>query len=305
MMRLSGLVRAVLFAFVLLGATASPHGAARAQAIVVVANGDPVTSIDIEQRMKLLRTLHRPASRDAAIESMIEERLKVREAARFGVNVTDNEIGEEVTAYANKMKTTPQAILGEIERAGVQREHFVNFFKAELGFDVLVKALNKGVEASEVQVRAELAKAGGKSAITQYTMRQIVMTLEPTASPTAVAARAKEAEALRARFTSCESGIPYAKTLSGVAIREELTRSSTSLNAQLKEILDKTPIGHLTQPSRTTSGLEMLAICGRGAAKDDSELRKVIADRLLQVHLDQDTAARVKEMRAHAVIEKR
>ena len=168
-----------------------------------------------------------------------------------------------------------------------------------------MKALNKGVEASEVAVRAELAKGGGKSALTQYTIRQVVFTLNAGDSPVTVNARAKEAEALRGKFASCPAGIAYAKTLDGVAVREPLTRSSTSLSAPLKELLDKTPLGHLTPPSRSGSGIEMVAVCERGAPKDDTELRKTISDRLLQAHYDQEAIVRLKEMRQRAVIEKR
>lgn len=278
---------------------------AEAQAIALAVNGDPITTIDIEQRMKLLRAIHRSATREAAVESMIGDRLMLREVSHYGVTIKDNEIGEQVTTDAAKMKITPQALLGEIERAGVQKDHYIGYFKSELGFTVLVKAMNKGVEASEVQVRAELAKTGGKSSITQYTIRQVVFTLNPGDSPAAIGERAKQAEALRARFASCTSGLAYAKTLQGVAVREPLTRSSTSLSAQLKELLDKTPLGHLTPPSRSSSGLEMVAVCERGAAKDDTELRKTIADRILQAHFDENAAVRLKDLRSRAIIEKR
>lgn len=299
------IARLGLLAIIALASSPIAIDAAKAQAIALAVNGDPITNIDIEERMKLLRAIHKPASRDAAVESMIADRLEYHEASHYGVTIKDNEIGEQVQTDAARMKTTPQALLGEIERAGVQKDHYIGYFKSELGFAVLVKALNKGVEASEVQVRAEMAKSGGKSSITEYTIRQVVFTLDPGDNPAVIGERAKQAEALRGKFSSCTTGLAYAKTLPGVAIREPLTRSSTSLSAPLKELLDKTPLGHLTPPSRSGSGLEMVAVCDRGAAKDDTELRKSISDRLLQAHIDEDAKARLKDMRARAVIEKR
>ncbi len=288
-----------------LAAVALPCGTAWAQALVVAVNGDPVTTLDVEQRMKLLRAIHRPATRDAAIESMVADRLELREAGRYGIVIKDNEIGEQVNTDSNKLKTTPQALLADLQRAGVQQAHLVGYFKAELGFAVLVKALNKGVEASEVAVRAELAKSGGKASITDYTIRQVVFTVDPGDSPATINEKAKRAEALRARFANCSSGLAEARALAGVAVREPLTRSSTSLSAPLRALLEKTPVGHLTPPSRSPSGLEMVAVCDRAAAKDDTELRKTIADRLLQAHYDAEAASRLKDMRARAVIDKR
>ena len=300
----AGLVRTSVLAVVLGAAMPTLMAPARAQVIALAVNGDPITTVDLEQRMKLLRALRKPATRDAAVESMIADRLKMREAVRYGVTIKDNEIGEGVTTIAGKMKISPQQLLADIQRNGVEKDHFVGFFKSELGFDILVKALNKGVEASEVAVRAELAKGGGKASVTEYKMRQVVLTLNPSDGEAAIAARAKEAESLRSHFTNCASGLPYARSLQGVAVREPLTRTSTSLSGPLRELLDKTPVGHLTPPSRSASGLEMVAICERGAPKDDTELRKAISDRLLQAHIDEDAAARLKDMRARAVIDK-
>jgi peptidyl-prolyl cis-trans isomerase SurA len=295
------LARVAFIVAALLGLSAAPRHAA-AQEIVVSVNGDPITSVDIEQRMKLLRAIHKPATRDAAIESMVADRLKAHEGAKFGVVIKDDEIGEQVQIDAKKMKIQPQALVAAITNAGVSQEHMRNHFKAELAYLVLTKALNKGVEASEIAVRQELAKEKGKSGITTYTIRQVVFTLEPGAGAPALEAAAKQAAALRAKFSSCETGIPYAKSLPGVAVREPLTRSSTQLGEGIKDVLDKTPIGHLTAPSRSPNGIEVIAVCERGAARNDDELRKEISDRILADHIEQDMAQKYREMRATAVI---
>ncbi len=280
--------------------------AVRAQAIVVSVNGDPITTIDIEQRMKLLKALRRPASRDAAIESMVQTRLKAREAGRYGVSIKDEEVPEELQVIAKKMKLSAQQIANDIGHAGVQQGQATTFFKAELGYSVLIRALNRGVEASEIQVRQELAKAkSGKSGgVVNYTIRQVVFTLGTGDNQAALAARAKEAEALRTKFTSCDTGIPYAKSLPGVAVREKLVRSSAQLGEGIKDVLDKLPVGHLTGPSRSANGIELIALCDRSTSRNDDELRKEISERLLSEHYDQEADAKYKDMRAHAVIER-
>ena len=276
-----------------------------AQAIVASVNGDPITSVDVEQRMKLLRALHRPATRDAAIESMVEDRLKAREASRFGVVIKDDEASEELQILAKKMKVSAQQLAGDISRAGVSQNHASNYLKSELGYTVLIRALNKGVEASEIAVREELAKEKSKGGgVTTYTIRQVVFTITPGEGAEALTASVKEAEALRMRFSDCSTGIPYAKTLPGVAVRDKLTRNSTQLNDGVKELLDKTPVGHLTAPSRSPNGIELIALCDRSAEKNDEELRKSISDRLLAQHFEAETQAKYKEMRAAAVIER-
>ena len=276
-----------------------------AQAIVASVNGDPITSVDVEQRMKLLRAFHKPATRDAAIESMVADRLKAREASRFGVAIKDDEVSEELQILAKKMKISSQQLAADISRAGVSQNHATNYLKSELGYSVLIRALNKGVEASEIAVRQELTKEKSKGGgVTTYTIRQVVFTLTPGEGVEALTASVKEAEALRTRFSDCSTGIPYAKTLPGVAVRDKLTRNSTQLNESTKELLDKTPVGHLTAPSRSPNGIELIALCDRSAEKNDDELRKSISERLLAEHFEAETQAKYKEMRAAAVIER-
>ena len=278
---------------------------ARAQEVAVSVNGDPITSYDIEQRIKLLRGLHKGGGRDAAIESLVSDRLKMHEATRFGINIGDDEIGSQVQDDARKLKLSYGQLMADVTKSGASAEHVRNHFKSELSFVVLFKAMNRGVEASESAVRGELAKEKGKGSVTAYQMRQVVFTLSPSDGPAQVEAALKQAQALRARFTSCESGLPYAKSLPGVAVRAKLLRDSTQLNDQIKDVLDKTPIGHLTEPSRSGNGFELIAVCGRGAPTDDEQLRKQIGERLLDEHIRAQAETKYREMRRTAVIDRR
>ena len=233
---------------------------------------------------------------------MIDDRIKAREAGRFGINISDDEIGSQVAEDARKMKISTQQLSADVGRTGASQEHVRNHFKAELGFTVLVKALNRGVEASEAAVRSEMSREKGKSGITSYTIRQVVFTLSPSDGPAQVEAALKSAQGLRTRFASCDSGITYAKSLPGVAVRAKLVRDSTQLNDEIKQLLDQTPIGHLTPPSRSGNGIELIAVCNRSAATDDEQLRKQIADRILDEHISQVAAQKFRELRATAVI---
>ncbi|MEJ0095342.1 MAG: SurA N-terminal domain-containing protein [Methylocella sp.] len=280
-------------------------GQGHAQAIVASINGDPITDIDIDQRMKLLRVLRKPATRDAAIESLFTDHLENRETWKFGVVPRDEDITQQIIKTADEMKIQPQALVAAIQGAGVTSDHFKAHFRAEFAFDLLVQALNKGVEASEEQVRAEIAKQGGKAAAgTEYTVRQVIFTLPSAATPAAMMERGREAEQLRGKFTSCDTGLPLARAINDVTVREPLTRTSLEINEGLRQLLDKTPVGHLTAPQRSSSGLEMIALCNKGPAKDDTAARTVISQKLLASHIAEDRQRRLKELRDRAVVVK-
>lgn len=290
---------------VMAGLPALDGGAAFAQAIVASINGDPITNIDIDERMKMLRVLRKPATRDAAIESLFTDRLKIHEAGKFGVAPRESDISQQIIKVAQEMKMSPDALVEALQRAGVTPDHFKAHFRSEIAYYVLVQALNKGVEASEEQVRAELAKQGGKAAAgTEYTVRQVIFAIPRTATIATLNERAREAEQLRTRFTECETGLPLARAINDVTVRDPLTKTSAEMGEALRELLDKTPTGHLTAPQRSMEGLEMIAVCTKGVAKDDSAARTAISQKLLAAHIAADSERRLKEIRAKAVIVK-
>jgi peptidyl-prolyl cis-trans isomerase SurA len=90
-----------------------------------------------------------------------------------------------------------------------------------------------------------------------------------------------------------------------VVIKNPLSRTSLQLGEGLKQVLDKTPTGHVTAPQRTGEGFEMLALCSKGTAKDDSSAREAIAQKILAVRYANEEARLLKELRSHAVIKKR
>ncbi len=187
----------------------------------------------------------------------------------------------------------------------MSQDQIRNYFGPQLAFDALIRALNKGVEASEVQVRAELAKEQAKAGgTTEYTIRQVIIATPAGATPASLAERGKAAEQLRARFTSCDGGAATVAATPEAVIKEPIVRTSTQLTAGLKQILDKTAVGHLTPPQRSNVGIEMVALCNKGMSHDDTALRTEISDRLLSAHLADAASRRLKEMRSRAVITK-
>ena len=87
-----------------------------------------------------------------------------------------------------------------------------------------------------------------------------------------------------------------------MAVQEEITRNSLQLSEGLKQLLDKTPAGHLTPPSRSSEGIEMIAVCSKDASTDDTALRNAISQKLMAAEIDVDAAKRLKEMRSYAVV---
>jgi peptidyl-prolyl cis-trans isomerase SurA len=293
-------LRAVRFALSLMVAPAMCAVAqtpAHAQAVIGSVNDDPVTNIDVEQHMKILRVLQKPATREAALESIYETRLKLIEMSKYRVNPGDQDIGWSLNMTARSMKTDPQALVGALQRAGVTDDQWKQKWKAEAGWMQLIRALNRTLEVSETEVRAELAKTGAiKSA--EYTFRQVILVVPNGAS---AEGRMAEAMQLRARFTDCASGLPIVAAFRDAAVKEPITRSASTLNEPLRKVLENTPVGRLTPPSRSQSGIEMLAVCNKSDRQDAAAAENLRNDMVFK-KLQGESARRYKEVRAKAII---
>jgi len=300
------LIPAIIAAFFILSPALTDQGRAVAQVIITTVNDDPITNIDLEQRIKMLKVLRKPSTSETAMDSLIDDRVKSGEIKKYSIKPTDSDISREIVRVAGQIKIDPNALVAELEHSGVSADHYKAHFSVDSSFNLLVQALNKGVEASETEVRAELAKQGGKAAAgTEYSVRQIILPVLPNAPPAAVEARLHLAEQIRTRFTDCQSGVPMIQSMDDVVIRNPLSRTAVQLGEALKQLLDKTPTGHVTPPQRSATGFEMLALCSKGASKDDTSARELITQKILAARYAAEEAKLLKELRSHAVIKKK
>ena len=101
-------------------------------------------------------------------------------------------------------------------------------------------------------------------------MQPIVLIVPRGSAADALETRKKEAEALRARIQTCAEANAFFKSMQNAAIREAVIKTSADIPASLREILDGTPIGHLTPPEVTKQGVEMVALCARDPTTVDT-----------------------------------
>jgi peptidyl-prolyl cis-trans isomerase SurA len=298
---------ATLLALTILGAApAIAPAPANAQALVASVNDDPITSYDLDQRIKLQKILKRPTTKEAALEGIIADRLRLRELKKYKLEPGTNERNSAIAKVASEMKMPPQALFSALQSSGMPEKEWSEFFKAEAGWTILTRGLNKGLEVSEREVRAELDRRGGKAANSiEYLLRPIIFIVPISASPDQLQARMREADNFRTRFTDCTSGLQLARSLPEVAVKEQFSRAANALPEDARQLIDKTGVNRLTPPSRAATGIEMLAVCGRRDMRDDVAAGEDIRNELLSKKIDELAAKSYADLRKRAVIVKR
>lgn len=303
--RIAVFVRTAVFALastaILVAGAAAP---ARAQSLVATVNDSPITTYDLEQRTRLLRVLRQTATPAAALESIIEDRIKAAETRKYGINPSNQDASQELARIASARKISAASLGPALQSARVDAQHWQEHGKAQVGWRGYVAALNKAVSASETEVRAELARRGARKS-QEYNLRPIVFIVPRSASAGEANARSREAANFRLRFTDCNSGIQFARALRDVAIRPAITRSLAALPDSLANTIEKTQVGRLTPPARTADGYEMIAVCGARNAGSDSSVAQEVRQELIAKKLEGVAERLYAPLRKRAIIVRR
>jgi peptidyl-prolyl cis-trans isomerase SurA len=304
--RLWSLIAGCAVALVVLTGGVAPL---RAQSVAVMVNGEPITNYDIEQRSKLnFLTTHKQMSRQEVINELIDEKVKIKEAKRFGVDPTSSDIEQSFAAMSQRMRITADQLAKTLENQGIRPETMKARIRADMVWTSLVRGRYKeSLQVGEKDVN-EKAQEGGEKTETEafeYKMQPIVLIVPRGSPPAMIESRKREADALRERVQTCEEANSYFKSMQNAAIREPVTKTSADLPGPLRELLDKTPIGHLTTPEITKQGVEMVALCGRKPTTVDTPKKREIRDKLFQEKYEKKSKDYLAEIRKAAMIEYR
>ena len=282
----------------------------RAQTVVVMVNGEPITNYDIEQRGKLnFLTSRKPAVRQDLINELIDEKVKIREGKKFGVDPSSADIEQSYAAMSSRMRITPEQLTKSLESQGIRPDTLKARMKAEVVWSSLVRGrFKQSLQIGEKDVAAA-AQAGGSEKLeteaSEYQLQPVVLIVPKGSAPTLIEARRKEAEALRNRVQTCEEANDLFKSMQNATIRSVVTKTSADIPAPLREVLDKTPIGHLTAPEQTKQGVEMVALCGRKPTTVDTPKKREIRDKMFVEKYEAKSKAYLQEVRKAAMIEYR
>ena len=282
---------------------------AAAQQIVVFVNGEPITSLDVDQQTRITEafTRKRP-SRKEAIEDLIDQKIKISQAKRLNVDITDAEVEREFASMARRAGRSTSDLTAAFRQAGINPSSFKTKLRADLGWrDVMQKMSPGAFQVRDADVVAALVARGQEASVKamQYTMRQFVFVVPRGSPDSARAARVKEAESLRSKFSDCERDIQLAREYREVVVMDPVIRISTDLPQRLRQLIEKIPDGQMTPPEPTASGIEVVAVCGRKETVADLGSRKEIRDQLLSQRVEGQEKKILENLRRQAIIDYR
>ncbi len=293
-----------VMALVLMGWESPAHAQ-----VACMVNGDPITNYDIEQRGKLISlSTHKPAERQPVIDELIDEKVKIREGKKFGIDPSVADVDQSYASMGTRMRITTEQLTKSLESQGIRPDTLKSRLKAEMVWSNLVRGRYKeSLQVSEKDVAAAVQEKGGEekpdTQSFEYKMQPIVLIVPRGSEAATMETKRKEAEALRARIQSCDEANAFFKSMPNAAIRDVVTKTSADIPPTLRELLDGTPIGHLTPPEVTKQGVEMVVLCGRNPTKVDTPKKKEIRDKMFAEKFEAKSKSYLRDVRGSAMIE--
>jgi peptidyl-prolyl cis-trans isomerase SurA len=203
------------------------------------------------------------------------------------------------------MRMTADQMTQLLAKSGVNAATLKRRIKADITWPQLVRGrFQSSLQIGEKDILTAMDSKADESVGYDYTLRPILL-LVPTGSPEGfIEARRRDAEALRARFQSCDEGLAFARALKDVAVREQVIRSSADLPPELRKVLDGIEVGKLTPPETTKLGIEMFAICAKKeSAADNTPGKRRARETIAAERYEQRSKQYLNEVRRGAMLE--
>jgi len=301
-------LRFVVTAAIAISAIIAASSIARAQQVVLMVDGQPITALDIEQRSKFITmSTHKPAVRQEVIDGLVDEILEIREGKRYGIDPSDSDLNDSFNNVSSSLNLDGPKLTQLLTNGGASATTLKQKLRAQMVWSSLVRGRYKAsleIPDSDVEAQMHLHDAGGESQVGyEYILRPVLLVVPRGSPDTAFEGRKHEAEVLRGRFSDCTSGVPFARALREVAVRDPVSKSSTDFSAELRDILDKTEVGHLTPPEQTAEGIQMFAVCSKKESKNDAPGLQKMRDQIFEQKFGASAKRYLGNLRRAAMIE--
>ncbi|UVC14065.1 peptidylprolyl isomerase [Mesorhizobium onobrychidis] len=247
-----------------------------ASQIKYVVNNVPITTGDIQHRAAFLRLQRKKGN---AAEEMIEQTLRVAEAKRLGIRISDAQVDAAYQRFATTNKMQLKQLDGVMAQSGVGKEHFKEFIRSQMAWNQALTARHRsesgGALSEQDVVRRMLDNGGTKPTAMEYMLQQVIFVVPVAERSATLSKRKREADAMRARFNGCNTSREFAKGLIDVTVRDLGRILAPQLPPDWADQIKATKVGGATPTRETDRGVEFIGICSSREVSDDKAAQMV------------------------------
>ena len=160
---------------------------ARSEGIAAIVNEDAISMSDVEDRMKLIVVSsglpNNQEIRDKLtaqiVGVLIEEQIKMQEARRMEINITQEEIDQGFASIAQQNKVTPEQFREMVTRAGFNIETMNRQIEAQLAWNkVIQQKIRPQITITDTDVENYLERLNNNKGKTEFLAAEIFLPVD-------------------------------------------------------------------------------------------------------------------------------
>jgi peptidyl-prolyl cis-trans isomerase SurA len=294
-------------------AVTAPTGsiAAESRGVMAVVNDQPITSFDVDQRIKLTSVLGsgKKLTRKEALELLINDVLKRNETARVKAALTDEQVDAAIERLAKGSDTTPEGLAAKLKAAGISIKALRTQLLTNLSFNRVLIAKYKikpAVDDADVDKKLAAIKQDPRmQPMTVYEIREIVLPVElnDAFASQLLQARAIEARQITENYKSCKNIDEAVSGIFNVNVGKLIQVPAQNLPKKMRDVLEKAGPSTLIGPMRAKEGIQLVAYCGKQAIAPQAPSRDQVQRMLIEQVYDVYEEKYLRDLRRTALID--
>jgi peptidyl-prolyl cis-trans isomerase SurA len=264
-------IAVVLFTSTLLSGVVSYAQTEHREGIVATVNDEAITASDLNDRLHLVMassgmpdTAELKAKFAPQILSvLVEERVKIQEASKDGITVTDADIDRGFATVAAQNNISAEQFADMLKKQGLNPGTLRDQIRAQIAWGgVIQKKLRPQVDVTDTEIDAELARLNSNIGKNEYLVSEIFLPVDQAKDEPAV-----KQVADRITHLLTDEHAPFPRVASQFSQSASAARGGDlgwieqgQLPKQVDALLATMKPGDLSQPIRTLSGYSIVVL---------------------------------------------
>jgi peptidyl-prolyl cis-trans isomerase SurA len=249
-----------------------------------------------------------PQFRKEAQEELIEERLKLQEGKRVGIEVTDDDVKRMMKSLAERNKMSDEQFAQHIKGLGVDISTMQERTRAQVAWrEVVRRKYSAQVSITNRDIDRVLSASANETGedTVELQVQKITLAMPSAMGQSSMARRYAEADALRQRFGGCKTMASLVRDGTNAKFDDMKYIKPSSIPEPTRSMLLSAKDGDMLPPTTSAGGIEIYAVCGRRPLKADEKLREKAQEELAQKEFEISAKRYLRDLRQDAHIETR
>jgi peptidyl-prolyl cis-trans isomerase SurA len=261
----------------------------------------------LDQLQREGRAAMMPKLKKEAQEELIDERLKLQEAKRGGIEISDADVRRMMKTLSDRNKMTEEQFAQHLKGMGVDIATMNERTRAQAAWrEVVRRKFSSQISINSRDVDRMISSSASETGAdtVELQIQKITLPTPAKLDQAALAKRYAEADGLRQRIGGCNA-------MGGLA-REANARfddlkyiKPSAISEPTRSMLLNARDGDVLPPATAAGGIEIYAVCGRRSIKADEKEREKAQEELAQKEFEIMAKRQLRDLRQDAHIEYR